>query len=66
MRAAASVPLALLAALAGCNDAPRQAQANNAAITEVEALPPDEGVDTPADELTNGADEPADTNAAEE
>jgi len=66
MRAAASVLAALLAALAGCTDAPRQAQTNNAAITEVEALPPDESVDTPADELANGAAEPADSNIAEQ
>ena len=65
MRAAASA-LALLLALGGCGEAADQAQTNNAAITEVEALPPDESVDTPADELANGAAEPADSNIAEQ
>lgn len=65
MRAAASA-LALLLALGGCGEAADEAPANKSAITEVEALPPDESVDTPTDELANGASEPADTNAAEE
>ena len=65
MRAAAS-GLALLLALGACTEAADEAQTNNAAITEVEALPPDESVDTPVDELTNGVAESADTNAAEE
>ena len=63
MRAAASSLALLLApilALAACNDAPQQAETNNAAVTEIEALPPDESVDTPTDELANGAAEPAD------
>jgi hypothetical protein len=64
MRAAASV-LALLA-LAGCNDAPRQAESNNAAVTDVEALPPDESVETPSDELANGATEPVNGEAPQE
>ena len=66
MRAAAS-SLVLFLALAGCNDAPQQAETNNAAVTEIEALPPDESVETPSEELSNGAAEPAadaaDTNA---
>lgn len=57
MRAAAS-SLALLLALSACNDSPQQAETNNAAVTEVEALPPDESVATPTDELANGAAEP--------
>ena len=61
MRAAASF-LPLLLALAACNDAPQQAEANNAAATDIEALPPDESVATPTDELANGAAEP--TNGA--
>ena len=59
MRAAAS-SLVLLLALAGCNDAPQQAETDNAAVTEIEALPPDESVETPTDELANGAAEPTD------
>ena len=65
MRAAASA-LALLLALGACGEAADEAATNNTAITEVEALPPDESVDTPTDELANGAAEPADTNAAQE
>jgi hypothetical protein len=63
MRAAAS-SLALLLAVSACNDSPQQAEANNSAVTEIEALPPDESVETPADELADGATEPAE-NAAE-
>ena len=59
MRAAAS-SLFLLLALSACNDSPQQAETNNAAVTEIEALPPDESVETPTDELANGAAEPAD------
>lgn len=62
MRAAAS-PLAVLLALSACNDAPQQAETNNAAVTDIEALPPDESVATPSDELANGSAEPA-VNAA--
>jgi hypothetical protein len=61
MRAAAS-SLALLLALAACNDAP-QAETDNAAITDIEALPPDESVATPTDELANGAAEPTNNGA---
>jgi hypothetical protein len=63
MRAAASL-LALIVTLAACNDSPQQAEANNSAVTEVEALPPDESVATPTDQLDNGADEPANTGNA--
>ena len=61
MRAAASF-LALSLALTGCSDSPQQGETGNAAVTEVEALPPDESVATPSDELANGAAEP--TNAS--
>ncbi len=60
MRAAAS-SLALMLALAACRDAPEQAQANTSAVTDIEALPPDESVATPSDELANGAVEPTNT-----
>ena len=62
MRAAAS-SLALLLALAACNDAAQDAETNNAAITDIEALPPDESVATPTDELANGAAEPTNNGA---
>ena len=65
MRAAASL-MALSLTLAGCNDGPRQAETNNESVTEVEALPPDESVDIPADEPANGAAEPGDNSAAQE
>jgi hypothetical protein len=65
MRAAASL-LPLLLALGACNDAPQQAETNNSAATDIEALPPDESVATPTDELANGAAEPTNTgNAAD-
>jgi hypothetical protein len=65
MRAAASSLLVFLA-LAACNDAPQQADTNNSAVTEIEALPPDESVATSTDELANGAAEPANTAAPQE
>jgi hypothetical protein len=64
MRAAASllpVIMAPMLTLAACNDSPQQAEANNSAVTEIEALPPDESVATPTDELANGATEPTNT-----
>lgn len=64
MRAAISI-LALLLMLGACSEAPPQGETNDAAITEVEALPPDESVATPTDELANGAAEPADANATQ-
>ena len=60
MRAAVK-SLALLCtvlALPACSDAPQDAAANNAAVTDVEALPPDESVATSSEELANGANEP--------
>ena len=60
MRAAASSLALMLLALAACGqDAPREAQADNRAATEIESLPPDESVATPTEELANGAAEPA-------
>ncbi len=51
--------IALLAlALAACSEAPEDAATNNGAVTDVEALPPDESAATPTDELANGAAEP--------
>ena len=54
MRAAASA-LALLLALGACGDAADDAETNNAAITEVEALPPDESVDPLPEDMANDA-----------
>jgi hypothetical protein len=65
MRAAAS-SFALLIALTACEDAPEQAQTNDAAATDFEALPPDESVATPSDELANGAAEPTNNGAPQE
>jgi starvation-inducible outer membrane lipoprotein len=53
-----AVILLLALALSACSDAPKDAENNNAALTEVEALPPDESAATPSDELANGAAEP--------
>ena len=58
MSAAARSIVLLALALCACREAPKDAATNNAAVTDVEALPPDESVTTPTDELANGADEP--------
>ena len=59
MRAAAR-SLALLAlAAAACGETARDDPANNAAVADVEALPPDESVATTSEELANGVDEPS-------
>ena len=58
MSAAARSILLLALALCACKQAPKDAATNNAAVTDVEALPPDESAATPTDELANGADEP--------
>ena len=56
---AAARPILLLAlALTACSDAPKDADTNNAAVTDVEALPADESAATPTDELANGAADP--------
>ena len=60
MRAAVSL-LPLLLALGACGDAQQHAETNNAAATEIEALPPDESAATPTDELDNGAAEATNT-----
>ena len=65
---AAARSLALLSpvlALAACGDAPREGPANNAAVTEIEALPPDESVEAPVDEFSNEAAEPPNADAAQ-
>ena len=56
---AAARSIALLAlAPSACSEAPKDSATNNAAVTDVEALPADESAATPSDELANGADEP--------
>ena len=56
---AAARPILLLAiALSACSEAPKDAETNNAAVTDIEALPPDESAATPTDELANGAADP--------
>ena len=56
---AAARPILLLAiALSACSEAPKDAETNNAAVTDIEALPPDESAATPTDELANGATDP--------
>ena len=65
MRPAVSL-LPFLLALAACNDAPQQTATNNAAVTEIESLPPDESVATPSHELANGAAEPTNGGAPAE
>ena len=58
MSAAARSIVLLALALSACSEAPKDAQTNNAAVTDIEALPPDESVATPTEELANGAAEP--------
>ncbi|HEU5285642.1 MAG TPA: hypothetical protein VFU20_03900 [Sphingomicrobium sp.] len=58
MSAAARSGILLALALAACNGAPRDSETDNAAVTDVEALPPDESAATPTDQLANGATEP--------
>jgi hypothetical protein len=65
MRAAASL-LLLCGVLAACAEGSLETEANNAAVTEIEALPPDESVATPTDELANGAVEPAAANNSQD
>ena len=56
---AAARPILLLAlALTACSEAPKDTETNNAAVTDIEALPPDESAATPTDELANGAADP--------
>ena len=43
--------------LSACGDAD-QPSPNNGAVTDIEALPPDESVATPTEQLANGATEP--------
>ena len=66
-----AVKIVLLAAVAGlsaCGEPASDPETNEAARaaapTEVEALPPDESVATPTQDLANGAVEPPESNAA--
>ena len=65
MRAAAETLALLTLALAACNEAAQEGSANNAAATEIEALPPDESVEEPANEPANAAEETQTRNAAQ-
>jgi hypothetical protein len=58
MSAAARSTVLLALALSACSKAPTDSATNNAAVTDVEALPPDESMATPTDELANGDAEP--------
>jgi len=58
MSVAARSIVLLALALSACSQAPKDSETNNAAVTDVEALPPDESVATPTDELANGSAEP--------
>jgi len=72
MRNVTKAPLLLVAllALAACSERSSENVAidiNNAAPSEIEALPPDESSETPSSELSNGADnaDVTDLNASE-
>ena len=58
MCAAARSIVLLALALSACSETPKDSETNNAAVTDVEALPPDESMATPTDELANGDAEP--------
>jgi hypothetical protein len=58
MSAAARSIVLLALALCACKQAPKDAESNKSAVTDVEAVPPDESVATPSDELANGDAEP--------
>ena len=58
MSAAARSIVLLALALCACRQAPKDAETDNAAVTDVEALPPDESAATPSDELAKGDAEP--------
>jgi hypothetical protein len=66
MRAAARscALLGLALAIAACGESPRET-ANNAAVTDIEALPADESATTTTGDLANGAIEPANADAAQ-
>lgn len=65
MSAAARAPILLSLALAACSEPPRDGQADNAAATDIEALPPDESAATPTEEPANGAAQPSTGNSAQ-
>ena len=58
MRVAPSLALILLVAC-GQQQTGNTTATDNAAVTDVETLPPDESVATPTDQLVNGDDEAA-------
>jgi hypothetical protein len=66
MRAAARTCalLGVALAIAACGEPPQE-PANNAAITDIEALPADESATTTTGDLANGAIEPANADAAQ-
>ena len=64
MRAATRSCALLALVMAACSGSPRQAEADNAVATDVEALPADESATTPSDELANGAAEPVNADNA--
>ncbi len=66
MRAAARSMIVMGVAVAACAESARDPELNNAAVTDIEALPPDESVATSTEELANGAAEPTNGNAAQD
>jgi PBP1b-binding outer membrane lipoprotein LpoB len=64
MRAAVETLALLALALAACSETEQQESVNNAAATEIEALPPDESVEPPPEE-PDGDAEPSTENAAQ-
>ncbi len=62
----AAIALAVALTVAGCEERdPVADEADNTEATEIEALPPDESVEAPADEPANDAAEPQNGNAAQ-
>ena len=52
-------------AAAACSDAPGDAPVNNSALVDIEALPPDESVEMPANDLADDGNQTTDSNASQ-
>ncbi len=57
--------LVMSMAAAACSDSPRDAPVNNSATVDIEALPPDESVEMPANDLADDGNQTTDSNASQ-
>ena len=67
MRVAGNTLALLLMGMAagGCSDSPRDEPVNNSAVVDIEALPPDESVQMPANDLADDGNQTTDSNASQ-